>query len=153
MMKKILAVIVLALASAGVQAQEAAQLMVSDAYVRGLPPTAANTAAYMTLMNHGNEVLELTGASSPVADMVMLHESFEDEGMMSMRHVDSASVPVGGELHLATGGLHLMLIGLKRPLAAGDEVELTLQFAGGLQKSLVVPVRSVRAESSDHRNH
>jgi len=42
--------------------------------------------------------------------------------------------------------LHLMLMGLKRPLASGDTVNLTLKFDGGFVKTMDVPVISVLDE-------
>jgi len=123
-----------------------AELVVEDAYVRGLPPGVDNTSAYMTLRNTGDADLQLTGASSPVADSVMLHTTTNHDGMLHMQHVMKVSVPAHGELALESGGLRLMLTGLKQSLAAGTEVELTLQFADGSMHQLSLPVRSVLDE-------
>lgn len=123
-----------------------AELVVEDAYVRGLPPGVDTTSAYMTLRNTGEADLKITGASSPVAGTVMLHTTMNHNGMLHMQHVMSASVPAHGELVLESGGLHLMLTGLKQTLAAGTEVELTLQFVDGSTHQLSLPVRSVLDE-------
>jgi copper(I)-binding protein len=123
-----------------------AELVVEDAYVRGLPPGVDNTSAYMTLRNTGNADLQLTGASSPIAASVMLHTTMNHDGMLHMQHVMSANVPAHGELVLESGGLHLMMTGLTQSLAAGTEVQLTLQFADGTMQQLSLPVRSVLDE-------
>lgn len=138
-----------------VSAAELESLMVEDGYVRGLPPTSTNTAAYMRLVNEGERSLQLIGATSPVADQVMLHESYEDGGLVSMRHVARAEVPAGGELQLRSGGLHLMLMELTASLSDGDEVQLILEFAEGDSKTVTLPVRSVMAEhqGSHHGGH
>ena len=46
---------------------------------------------------------------------------------MKMRQVDSIELPAGRGVNLASGGYHIMLVGLKRQLKEGDAVPLTLQ--------------------------
>ena len=125
----------------------AVDINVSDAYVRGLPPSVPNTAAYMKIENTSDEDIVLTGASSKIAASVMLHQSVEENGQVSMHPVMSAKVPAHGELQLESGGLHLMLMGLKSTVKSGDMIDLTLQFQGGAQKTLSLPVRSVLDEA------
>lgn len=125
-----------------------ADVSVSGGYVRGLPPSLRQTAAYMTLRNHSEEDLLLVGSESPVAVEVSLHESVMEDGVMSMRHVADARLPAGGQLALAPGRLHLMLTGLRRALAEGDEVALTLRFDDGSEKQVTLPVRDVRDEEA-----
>ena len=123
-----------------------AELVVEDAYVRGLPPGVETTAAYMTLRNTGDTAMELTGATSPIAGHVMLHTTMNHDGMLHMQHVMSVSIPAHGEIILESGGLHLMLTDLKQSVTQGTDVELTLQFADGATSQLSLPVRSVLDE-------
>ena len=44
-------------------------------------------------------------------------------------------VPAGGRATFSPGGYHLMLMGLTRPLKAGDAVPVTLTFASGAKVS------------------
>ena len=139
---KTLGAVALLTLSAGLHAE----LVVEDAWVRGLPPGVANTAAYMTLHNTGSEDIVLTGAVSPVAGRVQLHDTMDHGGMLHMAHVDTLTIPAGGDVKLATGGLHLMLMELTAMPAPGTDVELTLQFADGSSQALTLPVRSVLDE-------
>lgn len=147
MMKAGITGLLAVLMAGAISAAELDDLMVEDAYVRGLPPTVSNTAAYMRLVNEGERPLQLLGATSPAADQIMLHESYEEGDLVSMRHVARAEVPAGGELQLRSGGLHLMLMELTAPLSEGDEVRLVLKFADGDSKTVTLPVRSVVAEN------
>jgi len=129
----------LAAASPGVE--------VRNGYVRGLPPGTVNTSAYMTLVNNTEETLVLTGATTPAANNVMIHTTVRRQGgMMSMEHVMSAEIPAHGQLKLATGGMHLMLMGMKRQLRDGNTVKMTLQFEGGESVAIELPVISVLNE-------
>ena len=122
-------------------------VQVRNGFVRGLPPGTTNTAAYMTLVNTSDEALVLTGAMSPAATSAMLHKTVHHEGgMMAMEHVMTATLPARGQLKLESGGLHLMLMGLKRPLREGTNVEVTLQFEGGYSLTADLPVVSVLKE-------
>jgi copper(I)-binding protein len=123
-----------------------ADVVVEDAWVRGLPPGVANASAYMTLNNTGSEPMVLTGARSPIAGSVLLHATMNHDGMLHMTHVESATVPANGELKLESGGTHLMLMELTETPVPGSEVELTLEFADGSTQTLHLPVRSVLDE-------
>ncbi len=115
---------VLALAA---QAQEA---VLESAWVRALPPTQANTAAYVTVRNSGSEPLTITGGSATLAGRVEIHDTAEVDGMLRMRQQESVTVPAGGSLDFAPGGLHLMLLDLERMPAAGEVLELCLDVDG-----------------------
>jgi copper(I)-binding protein len=123
-----------------------AEVIVEDAWIRGLPPGVPNASAYMTLTNTGTEEVVLTGATSPIAGSVILHGTMNHDGVLHMMHLQSAAIPAGGEFKLESGGTHLMLMELKEAPAPGTEVELTLQFADGTSQALRLPVRSVLDE-------
>jgi periplasmic copper chaperone A len=122
-------------------------LQVHNGYVRGLPPGQPNTAAFMQLVNDTSAPLVITGAVSPAADKVELHQHLHQDGMMRMRRVDKLVLEPGEVLELAPGGYHLMMFGLHQPLADGEEVEIVLQLGEQGQQRLVLPVRSVLTES------
>jgi hypothetical protein len=123
-----------------------ADLVVDAAWVRGLPPGVANTSAYMKLANTGTEAMVLTGATSPIAGSVMLHTTLNHDGMLHMTHVESVTIPAGGELLLESGGTHLMLMALRETPVPGQTVAITLQFADGYTHTLQAPVTSVLDE-------
>jgi copper(I)-binding protein len=123
-----------------------AEVVVEDAWIRGLPPGVANASAYMTLTNTGTEAVVLTGATSPIAGSVLLHSTMNHDGMLHMTHIESVAIPAGAELKLESGGTHLMLMDLKATPMPGSELALTLQFADGTTQALQLPVRSVLDE-------
>ena len=123
-----------------------AEIEVSGAYVRGLPPGVDNAAAYMTLHNKGSSTVDLISASSPIAVSVMLHDTMNHEGMLHMMHVDKVSVPAQGEVTLSSGGIHLMLTQLVEQPVDGSTVDLVLRFSDGSEVAVQAPVRSVLDE-------
>lgn len=109
----------------------AGDIMVSDAWVPTAPPSAPTHAAYISLHNHGAEPRILVGVKSEAYGMVHLHESRETDGVMTMSMLHQIEVPAGGMMMMKPGGLHVMLMGPKEPVAEGDTVSLILEFANG----------------------
>lgn len=116
--------------SAAVAAQHQPEFIdVTDAWSRALPPVSTNGAAYVTLMNSSHNAYKLVGASSPIAQRAELHRHSMEGGVMKMRPVTSVELPPGKKVEFKPGVLHVMLIGLKKPLKQGDRFPLTLRFA------------------------
>lgn len=149
-----LSVCTLLIAAATTSAQ-AESLEVSNAWVRQGPPTAQVLAAYMTLANPGTQELAITGASSPQFESVEIHRTEIVDGMARMIPQERLSIPAGGSVALEPGGLHLMLINAKQPLAADATVQIELRLDGGGSVSVAAPVRADAGmhEGMDHSQH
>jgi copper(I)-binding protein len=115
--------------SGGAPSAAPAGVTVAAAWVRPAPGSGGTTAAYFTITNGGSTADALLGVTSPVAGSCQLHEStMASGGDMGMHEMASVEVPAGGTTTFAPGGFHVMLDGLRRPLAAGETVELDLTF-------------------------
>lgn len=114
-----------------------------DVWVRATPGDGAGqmTGAYLTLSNTGAQDERLIAVRAEGAGAVEIHETTHEGEIMHMQPVDGIDVPAGGEVALAPGGLHLMLLDLAEPLAPGDTVMLTLEFASGLTVPVEAEVR------------
>jgi periplasmic copper chaperone A len=95
---------------------------------------------YMTIKNTGPVDDRLVAATTPVAAQAQLHVSINTNGVMSMRPLSSIAVKANGQAILRPDGMHLMLVGLKQPLKAGETFPLTLTFqkAGNLDVTVAV---------------
>lgn len=103
-----------------------AAVAVEAPWVRATVARQPATGAFMRLTAARD--LRLVGARSPAAEQVEVHEMAMQGQMMRMRQVATLDLPKGRAVALAPGGYHLMLIGLKQPLRAGESVALTLIF-------------------------
>lgn len=63
------------------------------------------------------------------AKSVEIHTMHHENGVMRMRAVEPLRVTAGVPTELAPGGMHVMLMGLKQPLKAGENARLKLTFA------------------------
>jgi copper(I)-binding protein len=70
--------------------------------------------------------------------------------VMRMRQLDAIELPAGKAVEFKPGGLHLMFMDLKAPLAAGATVPLTLRFEKAGEQTVQVPVRAAAAAQHKH---
>lgn len=108
------------------QVQAPAAVKVEQGWVRPSVPGQQGTGGYMKLT--AREGQRLVGASSPAAGVAEIHEMKMDGEVMTMRPAGAIELPAGKAVEFKPGGLHLMLMDLKQPLAAGTSVPVTLVF-------------------------
>ena len=108
----------------------AAGLTLTDGWVKAVP--SGMTAVYGTLSNPSDHDVTVLSAASPVAGMVQLHEVVTVNGAARMQpRTGGFVVPAGGSHQLAPGHDHVMLMDLKQPIKAGDQITVTLSLSGG----------------------
>lgn len=106
-----------------------AGVTVTEAWVRVAATTGTPTAAYLVIANPGGQADALLSVSTPAASGVEMHETSTDmNGMTGMHPIARLEVPAGATVRLEPGGFHLMVTGLKAPLAVGGTIELDLVF-------------------------
>lgn len=136
----------------------AADLSVSDAFLRASPKVGNVGAGFVTITNTGATADRLMGASADVSKRVELHTHIKDGEIFRMRQVESIAVPAGGKTELKPGGDHIMFIDLTAPLKEGQKVPVTLSFEKAGKITVEVPVLSVSATAApaaamDHMGH
>ena len=121
-------------------------VQVLDAWTRLPPPGAEVGAIYFSL--RANIAATLVKLTSTAAASVQLHSMTMKNGVMEMREEKNLALPAGKIVALKPGGLHVMLIDLKRPLKLGDSValdlHLTLSRGGSETLHLIAPVRAAQ---------
>lgn len=128
------------------QAGGTSTIAVEQPWARATPAGAMTGAVYMTLANKAKDADRLTAASSDVAAKVQIHEMAVVNGIMQMRQlVNGLAIPAGGSVTLKPGSYHVMLIGLKKQLVAGQTLPLTLTFAKAGNISVTVPIQAIGA--------
>ncbi|WP_374674378.1 copper chaperone PCu(A)C [Ideonella sp.] len=140
----------IALAASGLAAH--AQTTVQEPWVRGTVPGQQASGAFMRLTSAQGG--RLVAAASPVAATVEVHEMKMADGVMRMAAVPALDLPPGQVVELKPGGYHIMLMGLKQTLKAGEPVPLTLTVEGrdGKRETLELKadVRALGAAPAPH---
>ena len=135
----------------------AADMDVEAVSVRATLPSQTTGMVLLTITS--KQAATLIGASSLAAKSVELHSMTHENGMMKMREVKAIDLPMGKTVNFENSGYHLMLIGLKTPLKASDNVHLTLkvkvaQHVKKIKISAVVKATEVaQTEHDAHSQH
>lgn len=117
-----------------------AQVKVDDPWVRATVAPQKATGAFMQLTSAKS--VKVVAASSPVAAVVEIHEMKMDGDNMKMRAVDALPLPAGQAVALKPGSYHVMLMGLKAPIKAGETVPLTLTVEGEDKQRTTVEIKA-----------
>lgn len=133
----------------------AAELVVTDATVRLLPPGVPNTSAYLTVKNTSSTDVILVSGTADFAKVVELHNHIMKGEVMRMEKQEQVVVPAGESLTFQPGGLHMMLFGLNTSLKEGQTVKLSLIDKNDVETEFDAKVVMPGQESSHahHHNH
>jgi copper(I)-binding protein len=111
-----------------------------DQVQMGAGAQGEDRAVYLEMRNHGSEPDQLTGASSDAAEIAQLQNGTQA--------VDVIPVDANKDFVFIPDGYHVMLVGLKRDLRVGDEIEVVLQFRDHEDMTIKVPVQ----EAMEHEH-
>ncbi|MEC4719076.1 copper chaperone PCu(A)C [Noviherbaspirillum sp. CPCC 100848] len=140
------------------------ELQIGHPYARPTIAHQPSGAAYLSIENRGGTADKLIGVATPAAKSAEIHTMSMDGNVMRMREAGEISLPSGAKVEMKPGnGYHIMLMGLSRPLKAGDKIPLTLSFekAGKAEVSVVVEetakpagqVDSATKPAASHHHH
>ncbi|MBO7080743.1 MAG: copper chaperone PCu(A)C [Neisseriaceae bacterium] len=132
----------------------AGELTIDHPYSRITAPKVKTGAVFMNINNDTNENEVLLSAKTSVAGRTEIHRTtVTNDGVMQMRPIDHLEIVKGESVALMPGGLHIMLLNLKKPLIAGDEFDVTLNFKKAGKKTVKVKVIDQAAPAMHHHHH
>ena len=137
--------------SAAYREDECSLASLFNGYARSTPEGAPTGAVFGLLVNLGAETDTVLSISTDAAEAAEMHEMVMGDGdVMQMRPIEGGFVVAPQDfLTLAPGGLHIMLIGLKQPLVAGEMLDLVLEFEHAGKVDVRVPIRDMAAMEGD----
>ena len=125
-----------------------------DAWVRSLPPGAAVTAAYGSLMNHGSDTVTIVNLTSTTGAEAQMHDVMADSDQRKMVRLNSVDIAPGELLVFEPGGRHIMLLGITDAPEEGSDLALCALSALGTEACTHAPVtRQAPGETEPHGNH
>lgn len=125
-------------------------IVVENSWARASIGANRPGVAYMTLRNAGNEPIKLVGLETPLALKPDIHETKIDaSGVSTMRPAGELTIASGERLSLQPGGLHVMLMGLQKPMIKGEVFSLSLKFADGEVLVIDVPILGIGARGPE----
>jgi periplasmic copper chaperone A len=134
-----IALIVLLFHAGFLQAQPAS-LIVTDAWARRTPGSEV-AAVYFKVQNTDSVIKTITGAGSTLAVHTTIHRTTVVSGQSQMRDVPEVILKPGQIVNFAPGGLHLMLMGLKKATKTGEQLPIELQLKNGVKVSFSATIK------------
>lgn len=135
--------------------QAQAGVTVVEPWVRTTAPGQKVAAGYVRIVS--DKDVALVSANSSFADKVEVHEMQMDDGIMRMRPLKQLELKANTPVELKPGGLHLMLVGIKNAVKAGDAIPLSLVFedkkAARESVDVVFNGRAVAHQGMEHHAH
>lgn len=122
----------------------AAEVEISNAWLKESIPGSDNGAGYFTISNTGTTDITVVGAKTNASRAVEVHQHILRDGMMRMRRVPELNIEAGKTIVFQPGGYHLMLFGVKNTFKPGDQVEFELHFSDGDSVSFDAEVKTIR---------
>lgn len=123
----------------------------TQVWARATAPGARHGGVFMQLKNDGRQADRLLKSSAAIARQTELHTHTLAGGVARMTEVKAIEIPAGTTTELKPGGLHVMLIELARPLDAGEQFPLTLDFEKAGRQTVTVTIRGFATGSGhDH---
>ncbi len=130
----------------------AGEVTVSKAWARATAPGQDSAAVSLHITSRKDA--GIVAVSSAASGSAEIHSMTHENGMMKMRALETLPLKAGQEVALGDDGNHLMLIGLKKPLKAGDSVALTLTVRFADKRTELVDVKAeVQALTASHDEH
>lgn len=128
------------------------ELEIIGATIPLAPASATVNAGYVKFTNTSDKDIEFHNFTSPVFDKVEMHVTKNDYGTAKMVHVKSITVPANSSIELKPGGTHLMLIGPRRAVNAGEKILMIAQDSLERRFMLQFTVVDLRLDNA-HKNH
>jgi periplasmic copper chaperone A len=114
---------------------------VDGAWARTSPMESTVGVVYMNVTPSADDALVGASVNMAIAKMTQVHETTTAaDGSMGMQEIASIPMTAGTPLALVSGGFHIMLMELAKPLETGTSVAVTLTFESGATTIVDVPV-------------
>ena len=134
-----------------VPASAGESLQAENAWVPWAPPGLKVHVAYMTIVNRGATDQIIVSVESTDYERIELHRSVIKDGVSTMEAIGEVKVPANGRIEFAPTGLHLMLIGPRRPPALDGHVQIVLRLSSGEEVDVSAVIR--RRDDAGHGAH
>ena len=126
-------------------------ITIGHPYARATAAGQPTGGGYMSFANAG-PADKLVAISADVSTSVELHTMTMEGDVMRMRQVDAIELAAGKTVELKPGGYHVMFVGLKAPLKAGDKFPAKLKFEKAGEVDVTFNVEAPGAAAAEHKH-
>lgn len=122
-------------------------LYIEEAYIRATPHGAPVGAAFMRIINRGDNADRLIAAEAKFSKITQVHSMTVVDNIMRMQEVDGGlEIKSGEEVTLKPGGYHIMFMGLEEQMLEGEIRTVILHFKDAGAMRLELPVKALKMQ-------
>jgi len=126
-------------------------ITIGHPYARATAAGQPTGGGYMSFVNAG-PADKLVAISADVSTSVEMHTMTMEGDVMRMRQVDAIDLAAGQTVELKPGGFHVMFVGLKAPLKAGEKFPAKLKFEKAGEVDVTFNVEAPAAGAAEHKH-
>ena len=108
--------------------QARADILLGHPWAQATPPKALVARAYVEITNKSDDTDHLIGVTTDAAGSAEIAGIRVLQNVPNLRRLFNIDIPAGRAIVFAPGGYHILLRNLKKPLVAGDKVNIDLSF-------------------------
>ena len=152
-LKHLIGAAALALATLAAHAHEfkLGAITIGHPYARATAAGQPTGGGFLSFTNAG-PADKLVSITADVSKSVELHTMTMEGDVMRMRQVDAIELAAGKTVELKPGGYHVMFVGLKAPLKAGDKFPAKLKFEKAGEVDVTFNVEAPAAGAAEHKH-
>lgn len=133
-------------------AQPSQEIAIEQCWVRWLPGDVP-AAGYFELQNNKENPIELLAVRSSAYDLMMLHQSYEDDGLQKMKMADAIIIPAQDSLSFVPGGYHMMLEEPAQTVQVGENISVDFLFTSENEQNYEIVNSDCRVNSPKARQY
>ena len=123
-------------------------IKIAAPWARATPKGASVGGGYFKITNTGTAPDRLVSGTTDASQRFEIHEMSVVDGVMKMREMPKGiEIKPGETVEFKPGGFHVMFVGLKKPLAQGEQVKATLQFEKAGKVDVTFKIEGIGAQS------
>ena len=107
----------------------AAELLITEAWIKYLPAVVPVRAGYMNITNNQKQTAEIEWLTSESFARIEIHQSIKKNDLMSMQQVHVLAIGPNQTLQLTPGSYHLMMMDPVKNLQPGNIVKVIIGYA------------------------
>jgi copper(I)-binding protein len=126
-------------------------ITIGHPYARATAVGQPTGGGFLSFANAG-PADKLLSVSADVSKTVELHEMKMEGDVMKMRQVDGVELAAGKTVEFKPGGYHVMFVGLKAPLKAGEKFPAKLKFEKAGEVEVTFNVEAAGEAAAEHKH-
>lgn len=127
---------------------------IHNAWARETSDGIRTAAVYIDrIKNTGTELDSLIKVSSSVATKHLIHRTLFQNDIAKMIHLKSLEIPINKSVSLKPGGIHIMLVDIKKKLSRGFKFPMILEFKKAGRIDVIVEVKKIGTSLKEHMDH